>query len=349
MKFSRILKTSLVIAAAIGVAPGLLPGETLTPSRSVEIHHTFRRGLSPDHWMNGFLPMFESIRSPGTPVEVWMYDHNGRLVIRRTRILPEGVYQIVPWDVAARPDGTLVLSADLWSSAAEAAAVLCFVKPPGILEKIVRTEVAPDSLGVAADGKLWGFGAPTVLRWKHGASYNTLVNWNASGLELGSSLQRGNFATHDNPALYGRGGVNRVLVSKNRFAVYSTRSREWIELAPSSGTVMSRFSLEPPQKEAGDGPAKAIEVVVTESGRVYAHFATGHLAKQIFFQLDGKRRRWIPLPADQFPPDFRGLRGTEGDDLILRSGPGLYGWFPAPDVVGGTAATKILPVRLSQR
>ncbi len=272
-----------------------------------------------------------------------MYDCNGQLVVRNTRILPDDAYQIVPWDVTAQPDGTLVLSAELWSSAAEAAAVLCFVRPPGVLDRIVRAGLAPDSLAVNDAGQIWGFGAPTILRWQRGAAYNTLAFWDPTGRRLGSFLQRTSFATENNPALYSDGGVNRVLVSRNRLAVDSTTARKWVELEPSSAAVTARFPLEPPPAEDSGGPAKAAEVVMTASGRVYAQFYTGRLSRQVFFQLDGKHRRWVPLPADPFPPDFRGLRGVDGEELILRSGPGLYGWFTAPDIIGGPAATGILP------
>ncbi len=328
----------------------LFAGGYSEPAHTVDIQHNYVRGLSPDRWMHGYLPMFESIRTPGTAVKVWMYDRNGRLVIRRTDILPADAYQMVPWDAAALPDGRLVLSADLWSSAAEAASVLCFVKPPGVLEKIVRTEIAADSLAVAPNGEIWGFGAPAALRWDREAAYNTLRKWSPEGRRLFVSLPRISFATQFPPALYSStGGPSRVLAGENRLAVYSSQTGEWLELAPGTGEVVARFRLEPPRQEGTKHPAKLVEAVMTSAGRVYAQFATGRLAKQFLFQLDGEARRWKPLPPDLFPPDFRGLRGAEGDQLILRSGPGLYGWFVAPDVVGSPAATQITEQKVSQQ
>ena len=336
----HLMQSGLALA---GLAAGLSATGFPRPAHTVEILHNYVRGLSPDRWVNGYLPMFESTRTPGTPAEVWMYDRQGREVIRKTRILPEDAYRIVPWDVAALPDGRLLLSADLWSSAAEAASVLCFVKPPGVLEKIVRTEIAADSLGVAPNGEIWGFGAPAALRWDREARYETLRKWSPEGRQLFASLPRGSFATQFPPALYSStGGPSRVLVGENRLGLYSSQTGEWLELAPATGEVLARFRLEQPRQEGNHRPAPLLNAVMTASGRVYARFATGRFAKQIFFQLDGEARQWKPLPPDRFPPDFRGLSGADGEQLILRSGPGLYGWFPAPDVVGGQAATGIV-------
>jgi len=343
----RLMYSGLAFA---GLASGLLAAGFSEPTHTVDIPHNYVRGLSPDRWVNGRLPMFESTRTPGTPVTVWMYDRNGRLVIRRTDILPTDAYQIVPWDVAALPDGRLVLSADLWPSAAEAASVLCFVKPPGVLEKIVRTEIAADSLGVSPSGEIWGFGAPAAARWEREARYDTLRKWSPEGRRLLASLPRESFATPFPPALYSStGGPSRVLVGENRLAIYSSQTGEWLELAPETGEVLARFRLDPPRQEGNNRPATLLNVVMTASGRVYARFATGRFAKQIYFQLDGEARRWKPLPLEQFPPGFRGLQGAEGEQLILRSGPGLYGWFAAPDVVGGPAATGIVERTVSQR
>ncbi len=343
----RLKRFALALA---GLAPALFAAGALEPAHTVDILHNYVRGLSPDRWMNGYLPMFESMRTPGSPVTVWMYDRDGRLMIRRTDILPADAYQIVPWDIAALPDGRLVLSADLWSSAAEAASVLCFVKPPGVLEKIVRTEIAADSLGVAPNGEIWGFGAPAAQRWDREAAYDTLRKWSPEGRRLIVALPRKSFATQFPPTLYSGGsGPSRVLVGGNRLAVYSSQTGEWLELEPETGRELARFRLEPPRQEATGRPAKLIEAVMTASGRVYAQFATGRLAEQFLFQLDGEARSWKPLAPDQFPPGFRGLRGAEGDQLILRSGAGLYGWFPAPDIVGGEAATGIVARKVSQR
>jgi hypothetical protein len=308
--------------------------EMLAPSHTVNISHSPSRGLSPDRWSHGFLPMFHSMRVPGDPVEVWMYGRDGREVIRKTRILPPEVYQIVPFQVAALPDATLVLSAEMWTSAAEVVSVLCFVKPPGVLEKIVRTDsLVADSLAVERTGAIWGFGSPPVARFQRRATYNTLAKWDRDGRQLGTFIPRSVFATDENPAMYGNAGVSRVLVSPTKLVLYSTEAKEWLELDRASAEIVDRFHLEAPNTGADGGPARAAEIVMTESNRVYAHFSTGSRSENVFFQLDRKQRRWVPLPKDSFPADFRGLMGAEGNSLILRSGPGLYGWFPAPDIV----------------
>lgn len=83
------------------------------------------------------------------------------------------------------------------------------------------------------------------------------------------------------------------------------------------------------------GTVSVTDVVITSSGRVYANFCGARGAGSSLFQLDRRQRRWIRVPSTLFPPNFAGLYGAEGDELILRAGAGLYGWFRLPDLTGG--------------
>lgn len=303
-------------------------------SHRVDIPQEFTPDMSPDVWVNGYLPRFQRPVA-GEPARVWMHDRKGQLVIRKTQIWFPDAYHIHPHAITASADGrSLLVSAEVWSRAGAATGVLCLVVAPGKVDNIIRTDdFLAEEVGLAGDGSIWTFGGPVVERFRRGGDYATVAWYSPAGLLQRALLPRSSFGIDYRPTKRGPEGGAAVVASRDRVGLYSSAASQWIEY-DSEGNLIRRLQVSPPKAPDGT-PMKLVRLAMTSHGLTYAWFYASASAARYgaLCQLDPTAGTWAAVPEELLPAGFRGLFGSDGDQLILRSGPSLYGWYPPPDML----------------
>jgi hypothetical protein len=329
---SQIPVAGYVLVLTLGVPATVAQAGEVT--HRVEIPQQFTPDMSPDVWVNGCLPRFQRPVS-GQPARVWMHDRYGSLVIAHTEIFFPDAHYIHPYSITASPDGrSAMLSAEVWSRAGAATAILCRVVAPGRVDRVVRTDdFLAEEVGLAADGSIWTFGGPLLERFRKGGDYTTAAWYSPSGVFRKAFLPRNTFGTEYRPTKSVPAGRAAIVTSLGRVGLFSSIASQWIEY-DTDGNLIARVHVDLP-KAPDQSPMKLIRLVMTSSNRVYGWFYASLAPARhgALYQLDRGTGTWIAVPADLLPLGFTGLFGFDGEQIILRSGPSLYGWYTPPDML----------------
>lgn len=303
-------------------------------THTVDIPQQFTPDISPDVWVNGCLPRFQRPVA-GQAARVWMHDRSGALVIPPTEISFSDAYYIHPHAITASVDGrTAVVSAEVWSPGGAAAAVLCRVVAPGRVDHVVRTDgFLAEELGLVADGSIWGFGGPVLERFAKGGDYATVTWYSPAGVFRQAFLPRNSFPVAYRPTKSVPAGRAAVVTSAERIGLFSSVASQWIEY-DTQGNLIRRLRVDPP-KAPDNTPMKLVRLAMTSTNRVYGWFYASVAAARFgaLCQLDRRNGSWVAVPAELLPAGFTGLFGSDGEQIVLRSGPSLYGWYTPPDVI----------------
>jgi hypothetical protein len=329
---SQIFVAGYVFVLTLGLPAAVAEAGEVT--HRVELPQQFTPDMSPDVWVNGCLPRFERPVS-GRPARVWMHDRFGNLVIAPTEITLPDAHYIHPFAITASPDGrSALLSAEVWGRAGAAKAILCRVVAPGRVDQVVRTgDFLAEEVGLAADGSIWTFGAPLLERFRKGGDYTTAAWYSPSGVFRKAFLPRSTFGTEYRPTKSVPAGRAAIATSLDRVALFSSVASQWIEY-DTEGNLIARVHVDLP-KASDQTAMKLIRLVMTSSNRVYGWFyaSVSRSRHGALYQLDRSAGTWIAVPPDLLPLGFTGLFGSDGEQIILRSGPSLYGWYTPPDML----------------
>lgn len=324
----RLWLLQLLILSTVIVA---LRAETI--GRVIQIHLEDTGRLSRERWSNEHLMVFSAGARQADPASVWLYNRQGQKRIDKTDlVLPEATYVVVR-ALEATPTGELLVSAEAWGVGGNVAGVLIRVVPPGRIDRVIRTgRFVADSMVVRKGPatQLWLFGSDAVEgRIKEG-SYFTVQCYDAANLTLmKETLSREQFGTSFAPSAHGGQGQSKIMSLPGTVIVYGAGKGRWIELGL-DGQEIGRFSVARP-RSSGTDEMNPFEIASTESGRIFGWFrgkmAPTRDAASGIYELDLGRRQWVLVRATSGP--FGGLFGSDGEDLILRSGCCSYGWLAA--------------------
>jgi hypothetical protein len=282
-----------------------------------------------------------------------MYDRDGQNVLPRTEIWFPEAYHIVLRSVAAVGDGSLIASVEVWKAPGDVATALVFVRPPGVLGTVIRTDsFFANAMAVTSQGEIWAFGSSPV-RASAPADLLTLRRFAPDGRQIAGYLPWSGFDPPDgmppkDPAsgrkltaadvresvtVMGNHGGSHVVTSRSRVGVFSGRTATWVEF-DLDGNQIDRFLVNPPAADDPKSTHDITSMAMTADNRVYASFAYHDPKNNGLFELDRTTHKWTRVPKPFTAPGFGGLYGVDGNSLILRSGCCQYGWVDAPDVIG---------------
>lgn len=273
----------------------------------------------------------------GERPRLWVYDRTGQAIMDGIDLWFPGAVSLHANDVAIYESGDAVVSARAWSEERTRAAVFLFVNRQGGLNKVVRTEgYLADFLTIAGDGSIWSFGRSITadLKLQKPPTAPVVQRFDRGGRFLGTVLTWGDFDLKSHPSGAGEEGIPGVVASRDRVGVYCSKSREWFEFNL-DGRLREKIKVEQPAAVVAGIPEPAREfwllrIAMTASNEVYGFFEGAD--NRGVFRLDRSSRSWAPVPKDNFG-SFARFLGTDGDDLIMRSG-SMCGRFSVGPPVG---------------
>jgi hypothetical protein len=321
----------LVLGWALGaVAPAIAqtPATQVFPRRTAELDFSVLSEGSREHWTGGYLPQ----QALGAP-EVWMFDRQGKLVIPRTELLPPGASDFDIKHVTADQNGNLYAAGEAFSGGG-GSGVICRMGRDGKTILVIKTDdFVPMSLAAAGNGDIWALVTPLLLLASRTTTseYNTLWHFDSSGRLLEQLLPRSTFGAGVIPALgFAEIGKPQLRVTSTHLGLYVATTSRWIEYDLQVGGKVVDVTV--PRPAAADGAeALLADLSVTDSdNQVYASFDYrnrdgGH--RNALYRLDKTYGRWDKVRDLMPPAEYRGMFGSDGDDLVLRAGTRTYGWF----------------------
>ena len=284
---------------------------------------------SNDRWTHGYMAMFTKTAS-GTPPEVWMYDRRGNPVIPRRPVWFPGVYHVAIHSVAPTPDGTVLISSEVWQTGgARSVAIIAEMISDGSMRWFSRGGTISDQLCVTSKGIIFALGGPLLGRFDKTAGFELISRYSRTGRLEATSLP---FRASPQSRYEDIRRDSRLVTSADgTVGFYNGGAGEWTEF-DSSGQSMGTLTIPLPVSVVDKSAYKVFNIVMTSSGSVYAwlYASSGAIEDRGIFRLDRVKRRWVKLDRS-LPPLYAGIYGVDGEDLITRFSTSTYAWFRIND------------------
>lgn len=339
----RFALTCVLVAAACAQT-------AQTPSDVIEVPDHSGLDVAMPKWDHGYLLFFRRSPTPGIPPQVWSYDMKGAVVVPPTNVAFPDAYHADIRSQAAWPNGTIVVSAEVWDSSGQRATVLASVARGGKLLDVVRTQsFVATHLAVDSKGQVWAAGVDPDLEFTPDTDYPVLQRYDLN-LRLASTLlRRKQFTKGQSPTRFGPNGSSALVAAGGHVALYTSDTREWIEFDESGG-LLSRFAVDPVIETAKfvhgskaglteAAPYRIRDVAMTQGGCVYAWIgypsgsSQSHAHSRGLYQLDRSNHKWVRVNPVSWQPYFGNIYGVAGNALIMRDGCCRFGLFTPPDIL----------------
>jgi hypothetical protein len=320
---------SLLLAAATLIATSAASAQRhAVPTKRITISRNFA-GKPIPKWQNGFWAAYDHDQ---LPVMIYLFDQAGKQILMTELSFPT-VIQIRIWDMTVSTTGELAVSGSSMSSTGAAVAFVAWFSPTGKVERIIRTSpFSPLRICMASDGTVWGAGREITpgSRREDERPHNVLNRYDKQGRLLDSLLPRASFATYDfeHPMLRAF-----LTCTNDRVGIYSTVSREWIEV--SSDHVVSRWKgVDLTPDNATTANSLVTGVAWAKDGEVYISREirepkTGRATAE-FYTLNKQSAIWerIDLGDALGPRRWGALYGSDdADQLIVSTGGSTALWL----------------------
>lgn len=255
-----------------------------------------------------------------------MYDREGRTVVAKRPVWHPDVYHVAINSVAPTPEGTLLVSAEVWeTSGARSVSMIAEVIGNGTLRWVSRTPALADHLCITPTSAIWAMGGPGLERFDKTAAFDLLTRYRRDGrLESTSLPYRASPRLH-----YADMRLNSYLVTsaKGTLGFYNGAAGEWTGF-DSSGKLVSQQKIPLPLAASENAPYRIFNIVMTSSGGVHAwlYAPSGNVEDRGIFLLDRQKGHWVRARRS-LPQGYAGIYGVDGDLLITRFGVNTYAWF----------------------
>jgi len=248
------------------------------------------------------------------------WDRSGRLVTQARLSIPSAD-QVLIRDVAAVPDGGMVVAGSAMNIGGQKASFIAWLSPAGTVERVVRTyPFYPARVCVSTDESVWAAGQEVDESHREVENHPVLRRFSPDGRITHSSLPRRSFASGNHPA----NGRSSLSCASERIGFFSILANEWVELS-SSGTVVGRW------KGVTLGPGTtATGMDLLDDGSVYATTVARIAGSPptplgSLFRLNKTSGHWTPvtIDADLLGQDpgrrYAGIIGRDGPNLVIHT------------------------------
>jgi hypothetical protein len=302
------------------------------PTKRATFAPAFVPGATVPKWSGPYLISWKSV----TPVDdradnLVLYRRDGRIAAS-VRIWFPDAYRVQIRDASASRTGRAAVVGITYNNAGVVVGFLALISSTGLVESVVRT--APfegRAIAFGPDDTVWSFGYQlgSGRMLKTAPDHSMIQRYGAGGKLIAEALP---YSMWRECGQHPSSGKPQLAVFSDRVNVVSGACREWIELSP-AGELMARRPLpmvtvtDASDRQTGEDTQHLVRSAITSTNQLYAHFLGSSQPGLL---------RWVPeqsswdrvdlASAGEPMPQFFGLLGIDGDELVYYGGQGLVFW-----------------------